>query len=293
MVASIAVVIASVGRPEVLGVHVARLKAQTRPPDRIVLSVPSEADLPTTSGVLLGVDRLIAPKGLCAQRNAALDAIGQEYELVAFLDDDYLPSLFAIERIVAFFDAHPEIAGANGTLLADGANGPGISAGEAIELLDDHDRGPAPPHDVIRTLHGLYGCNMVLRGSAIEGMRFDDRLKLYGWQEDIDFSARALARGQLVKTSAFTGVHLAEKRGRIAGVRLGYSQVINPVYLAAKGTMRRSYAARIIAKSLVANHFRALHPEPWVDRLGRIRGNWLGVMDCLRGRLTPERIEAL
>jgi hypothetical protein len=35
---------------------------------------------------------------------------------------------------------------------------------------------------------------------------------------------------------------------------------------------------------------RALRPEPWVDRRGRARGNWLAMFDLLRGRVVPERI---
>ncbi|MFN9505021.1 MAG: glycosyltransferase family 2 protein, partial [Rubrivivax sp.] len=73
----------------------------------------------------------------------------------------------------------------------------------------------------------------------------------------------------------------------------GYSQVINPVYLARKGTMSMSYARRLILKNVAANHLKALRPEPWVDRMGRVRGNWIGFMDVIKGRVTPERIESL
>jgi len=32
------------------------------------------------------------------------------------------------------------------------------------------------------------------------------------------------------------------------------------------------------------------HPEPWVDRRGRVRGNLMAFRDLLRGRLDPRRI---
>jgi hypothetical protein len=134
---------------------------------------------------------------------------------------------------------------------------------------------------------------MAYRVSAIGSTRFDERLKLYAWQEDIDFAASLHDRGRVVKTFAFAGVHMGIKSGRTPGKRLGYSQVINPSYLARKGTMRVGFAAKLIIRNVVANHLKSLRPEPWVDRLGRAKGNWIGLADLLRGRVTPERIEQL
>jgi hypothetical protein len=50
------------------------------------------------------------------------------------------------------------------------------------------------------------------------------------------------------------------------------------------------YARKIVLRNIVANHMRAFRPEPWVDRMGRARGNWLAMFDLIRGRVTPERI---
>jgi hypothetical protein len=130
---------------------------------------------------------------------------------------------------------------------------------------------------------------MAFRTTAIGSVRFDERLPLYGWQEDVDFSARI--DGELIKTDAFVGVHCGVKAGRERrGEGLGYSQIANPLYLVRKGSMSRSHAIRHCTRNFLANHIRALHPEPWVDRRGRLRGNWIALFDCLRGRLDPERI---
>jgi GT2 family glycosyltransferase len=67
---------------------------------------------------------------------------------------------------------------------------------------------------------------------------FDERLPLYGWQEDVDLSRRLAAFGTVVKVPAARGVHLSVKLGRNSGVRLGYSQIANPLYLSFK---RRGY----------------------------------------------------
>ncbi|MFM9882251.1 MAG: glycosyltransferase family 2 protein, partial [Burkholderiales bacterium] len=74
---------------------------------------------------------------------------------------------------------------------------------------------------------------------------------------------------------------------------IGYSQVVNPVYLVRKGTMDWRYAFKIVSRNVSANHLRAFGAEPWVDRIGRVRGNWIGVLDVLRGKITPERVEKL
>jgi hypothetical protein len=119
---------------------------------------------------------------------------------------------------------------------------------------------------------------MVYRASAIGSCRFDERLRLYGWQEDVDFAASLSSRGRIVKTFAFSGVHQAVKYGRTSGVRLGYSQVVNPLYL---------------VRNVLANHLKTFKPEPRIDRAGRMKGNWIAFRDLMLGRLMPERIEAL
>jgi GT2 family glycosyltransferase len=286
----VAVIVASLGRPEALSNLLDDLARQTRVPDRILLSVTAPEDAPSNAAKHPGVEIIVAPKGSCAQRNAALDHLAGAADAVLFVDDDYVPSRFAVERAVALLLQCPEIAGATGDLVADGIHGPGIMVEEARRMLEDYDRRQAPPLQASHDLGGLYGCNMVFRGSAIREIRFDERLPLYGWQEDIDFAARARRHGRIVKTFAFGGVHLGIKTGRSSGVRVGYSQVVNPVYLVRKGTMDSRYARKIIVRNVMANHVRALRPEAWVDRMGRLRGNWLGLIDLLRGRVCPERI---
>lgn len=286
----VAVIIASLGRPLALAELLESLAVQTRFPDRIVLALTGQSDGPPAAVNYPNVEIIYGPRGSCAQRNAALDHLGGDADVILFMDDDYVPSRFAVERAVELLIHYPDVAGATGHLLADGIHGPGIAIDEARQMLADYDRQAAPPVCPYRDLGGLYGCNMVFRVSAIRDVRFDERLPLYGWQEDIDFSAQAQRNGRTVKTFAFAGVHRGLKGARSSGVRVGYSQVVNPVYLVGKGTMERRYARRIIIRNVAANHLRAFRPEKWVDRLGRLRGNWLGIIDLLLGRARPERI---
>lgn len=286
----VAVIVASLGRPEALADLLESLAQQTLVPDRIILSVTVPDDGPLNMSSHPNADLVISPKGSCAQRNAALVHLGADADVVMFLDDDFLPSRFALERAVDLLEQHPDLAGATGHLVADGIHGPGLSLAETRKMIATYDNQPAPPIDPSHDLRGLYGCNMVFRASAIADLRFDERLPLYGWQEDIDFAARARPHGRIVKTFAFAGVHRGLKSGRSPGVRVGYSQVVNPIYLVRKGTMDARYARKIILRNVVANHLRVFRPEAWVDRGGRLRGNWLAMLDLLRGRSRPERI---
>jgi GT2 family glycosyltransferase len=290
----VAVIIASMGRPECLATMIRRLRVQTLAPSRIILSVAAKADIPRDADLLEGVEVAIGPKGLPTQRNTGLRVLAGDCDVVAFFDDDYIPSATALEHAAAFFAAHPEVVGANGLILADGINSPGISTEEAIGIVERFDaQAAAVDLTIHEDLEGLYGCNMIYRVAAIGDTRFDERLKLYGWQEDIDFAVKLSRHGRTVKSKAFAGVHQGVKGARTSGFRFGYSQVINPLYLMRKGTMSRKFALRLMLVNLLANHVRVFRPEPWVDRRGRLRGNWLGLWDAVNGRLTPERIETL
>lgn len=94
----------------------------------------------------------------------------------------------------------------------------------------------------------------------------------------------------MVRTNYFGGVHLGVKSGRTSGTRLGYSQIANPIYLVAKGTMRRSPAAKMALTNFIANLVKSPVPEAYIDRRGRLKGNLLALIDVLRGANHPTRI---
>lgn len=290
---SVAVAIASLGRPELVAQMRELMAQQTLKPDILVFSVVSEADLPTDFAED-GMCRVVmGAKGAAAQRNTAIDWLGGRYDVVAFFDDDFIPARTSIAGIERFFRTHPEVAGATGKVIADGINTAGISREEAEAILAAHPSRDNTPNCIVASLYGVYGCNMAFRSDVIANTRFDERLKMYSWLEDIDFASSLRDRGRIVKTFAFAGVHQGVKTGRTSGVRLGYSQVINPAYLVRKGTMRRNFAVKMTVRNVIANHLKCLRPEPWVDRWGRVKGNWIGLSDLVRGNLTPERIEHL
>lgn len=281
----VAVVIASVGRPNEVAHLLERLALQTAPPSAVILSVGGDQDLPST--VPDDIVVIKGPKGLPAQRNRGLAALETSgCDVVVFYDDDFVPAFDSLERFGRLFADNPGVMGATGRVLADGITTAGVSKDDAVRLVDGETAWEADQAR-LADVPGLYGCNMAFRYAAIGGDRFDESLPLYAWQEDTDFSRRLLDRGRLVKSDAIIGVHRGVKGGRNSGVKFGWSQIVNPLYLVRKGSMPAGFAARLICKNLAANHLRVLRPEPWVDRWGRVRGNWKAIAYVLSGRLDP------
>lgn len=288
----IAIGIATRGRPAILAEMLRELDLQTRAPDRILVCHVTPSDVGDVARDFPGVEFLTAEAGLPRQRNRILDAIG-DCDAVLFLDDDFIaapPWLAALEAVLL---AHPDCAVATGTVVADGAKGPGITPDEARAILAA-DTPPASLTAAHEHFNG-YGCNMALRLAPVRehALRFDEKLPLYAWYEDIDLTRRMLPHGKILRLEGARGVHLGVKQGRVPGVRLGYSQVVNPIYLARKGSFPWSHAIPSAGRHCLINLLRSIRPEPEVDRWGRFRGNLRGVWDLLTGRADPERILSL
>jgi GT2 family glycosyltransferase len=286
----IGVVIATLGRALEAGQVLARLQRQSLLPARIIFSVEKPEDLP--AGGVSGFEVVFGSRGLCAQRNRGMARLG-DCDLVVFYDDDFLPSLRSLEGLAELFSRHPDVVGATGVVLADGVTRGGVPFAEAEAIVEAYDSAPPVAPSILADVRSAYGCNMAYRCRAVAGLRFDERLALYGWQEDVDFAGQIAARGRVVTTNAFAGVHMGVVKSRTPGLRLGFSQMVNPVYLVRKGTMRPGHAARIMGCNLIANHLRALAPEPHIDRKGRLAGNWAGLFHLAGGGLEPERIASM
>lgn len=280
----VSVIIASRHRAEEVEQLLNALAQQSKLPTKIVLSVSEATDLPPNLPSEITV--VTGPPGLPAQRNRGLDLIQDKCEIIIFYDDDFLPSRSSIEEIAEFFSSHPDVVGATGQVLADGINGPGLSYPEALNILAAYEAKARPPL-VIEDFLCAYGCNMAFRCAGIGTKRFDEKLPRYAWQEDMDFAGQIATAGKVLRTNAFAGVHRGIKKGRGQGLDLGFSQIVNPVYLVRKGTMTRRKALTLMSRNIVANHVKVFRPEPYVDRWGRLRGNWVGLLHLLHGKADP------
>ena len=281
--------IATRGRPAILPEVLHGLSRHTRPADRILVCHATPDDI---GAPLPGIEYFTAPAGLPRQLNAIMDSAA-DCDVLLFLDDDFLaaPDYAAVTEAV--FAARPEVVVTTGTVIADGANGPGFPVAEGRRLL----AADTPPADSMAAhphFNG-YGCNMAFRMAVVRahGIRVDEALPAYAWYEDLDVTRLLGRHGSILRLEGARGVHLGAKVGRSPGLRLGYSQIANPIYLARKGTYPWNRALRSMARHWAMNLARSPFPEPWADRWGRFRGNMLALADLARGRLRPGRIEEL
>ena len=288
---NIAVVVATLGRPHIVSATLSYLlKTQSFGPAAVIISCVDRDDagdavnLPTVSVV-------IGRPGLPAQRNAALAALPPGIDIVVFFDDDFVAEAGWLATAAQTFSEEPQVVAFTGRVLADGIKGPGLSFDEAVRIVEAAEE-PCTWSRI--EPYSPYGCNMAFRLSAVGELKFDERLVLYGWLEDRDFGGALANRGgRLIKCAGARGVHMGVKSGRVPGDRLGYSQVVNPIYLLRKGTMNIGQVASHLFRNISSNIARSIRPEPFIDRRGRLRGNLRGLADVLRGHLDPNQAAAL
>jgi len=289
--ARLAVVLASAGRPTLLAAALRTCSAQLDVGFAGVVSVPDEASLPEDRTLLKDWRVVVGTRGLAAQRNAGLDVL-DDADVVAFFDDDAVLRPDYLANAVRFLEQNPDVVALTGRVLRDGATTGEVPAEEAAQALADSAGEPAV--GTWRRTRELYGCNFVVRASIAHAERFDERLPLYSWLEDHDFARRCLRRGALAAVDDCVIVHrAAASGGRQAHRRLGYSQLMNPVYLWRKGSFPLWLAAWQIFRPVAKNVVCAARGSAKQWRRERLGGNLTAAADVLRGRFTPERIKEL
>jgi GT2 family glycosyltransferase len=288
----LALVIASHRRPDILQKVIRRLISQTRIPDEIIISAVVPGDVPEIANTIGNVRTIFGSAGLTSQRNRGISCLVGTADLIAFIDDDFIVGddyFLVMEKV---FEQDESIVGMTGEVIADGAQSSGLTFEEGLQLAEQYRQRDTAP--VIREIGGLYaqGYNGIIafRTSKLGLLRFDERLALYGWLEDVDFCGALSRSGKIVRANVAWGVHLGSKRGKGSEVRLGYSQIVNPAYIVKKGNMSLINALRLATRNFVANLVKSVHPESYIDRRGRLWGNVIGISHLMTGRLTPEYI---
>ena len=300
------VIVATKNRAKESYVLLDYLAAQTLVPTLTVLIGSEPQDIQGLDShplVINGRARvMLSNVGSTVQRNAGLDVVANEVPegashdndwFVTFFDDDFRPAPNWLENAHQTFRQNPEIAGLTGYLYADGIKSQfGISETDVVSYLDGS-KAQQPNWSnsgKSQILDGLYGCNMALRGIATLTTRFDERLPMYAWQEDADFSSRARQYGEMLLAPDCKGVHMGASSGRTSGLRFGYSQIANPIFLVRKGTMSRERALKLMGRNLLSNIAKTVLFDRIKDFPGRLRGNLRAISHLLRGKLDPQHI---
>jgi GT2 family glycosyltransferase len=294
---SIAVVLVSKGRPGILDDTIDSVMEQTLRPSQIIVVVPGNEDLPRKDrgGA---VREIVGPLGICVQRNAAIDAVPAETDLVAFFDDDFELRPDYLKVAFRFLEAHPDIVAFSGRLLANGE----VSRARAKELVAHS--APDPGTDDTFQAKGrdyiLHGCNMIIRRGVLSRERFDENLPLYAYGEDYEMTMRLERHGRVGKYGGCVGVHLETSGGRVREVQRGYSLIANNWYFVRKGSVHLSpfmswvrFWLVCVGKTFVicvGNWLRRDRTKDWRERT---RGLAIALADIVRGRCHPRRIVEL
>jgi GT2 family glycosyltransferase len=295
---NVSIVICTVNRPAILHDTVLSIVRQTYKAAEILIVSPGKEHVLEKTLEITGVRLLFGPLGSSSQRNVGLGQLGDKCDLVAFFDDDIELSASYLENIVRLFSEKKDVLIASGRLLHDGGRGTVITREQARALCQEYERNSKSVTEVryVPSDSAAYGCNMVVRYAAAKDVRFDERLTLYAWLEDRDYSHRLTkSRHRPVRFEGAVAVHLGSRSGRMGGVRLGFSVIVNPLYLWAKN---RTFPLLYIVvqywiRCLVGNILGILTRDSEYDRIGLLKGNLLGFKHLLSGSCDPAHITKL
>jgi GT2 family glycosyltransferase len=287
------IIVASAGRPSTLKGLLGHLDSQEDTDFSVIICVPDEASKPAEAeSIRTRFQLIIGPRGASAQRNAALRAVGQSVEAVIFLDDDAVPTHSYIKDVKRVLAENPTYVAFSGAVLLDGAQlGRELAHNEILTALNLY---ASSEDSQLRPTESLYGCNLVSRMPQALTISFDERLPLYSWLEDLDFSKRIQRLGSIGRTMSCAVVHIGSgSGGRLQHERFGYSQITNAVYLRTKSSIDSKKCLLLIGRPLVRNIVGSILGNSTSWRRQRLRGNILSLCDLVRGRVLPERIVSL
>jgi glycosyltransferase involved in cell wall biosynthesis/GT2 family glycosyltransferase/predicted O-methyltransferase YrrM len=200
---SASVVVTTYQRPERLADCLDALRAQSRPPDEVIVVV-HVSDAPSARLVRQRADgwpelrwvQIARPGTVAAYNRGLAVATGA---IVAYVDDDAVAGVDWLARIVETFAQDDRIAGVGGRDVivenervldrrersGTGAREPAVGRVQWFgRMLGNHHLGSGPPRDV----DVLKGVNMSFRRSALAGLGFDERLRGRGAQMHSELS---------------------------------------------------------------------------------------------------------
>jgi GT2 family glycosyltransferase len=236
---------------------ISNLSSQSLLPDELIIvdSSDSRKNIDTIENSINNTHLIRTNlKGTSVQRNIGIKNLDKKSNIVMFLDDDMILDQEYIKVISSVFEGDTEavIGGLEGYLLQDG------------KLLKDKVNG-----DEVSYTPSLYGCNMSFRVSAIKNIYFDEKLALYGWLEDWDFSFTVSKNYKLLKCNRAYGYHMQSPKSRVNGEKLGYVQIANRYYLNKKHGLKIDYFQFV--KHLGANLIRS-YKKSYLERFyGNVR----------------------
>ena len=295
IIAGVAVVIATVGRRNIVKETIDSLATRTTLPEVVIVVGVSVEDLPeiSPSWPFPVIVKQSPIKSSATQRNVGIKNLPDNIHTVCFLDDDMEVHDNYFLEVESSMRAK-EIAGFSSIVLVNG----NIERNKAREILDRYMIDPnLPGFGFMRDKWpGFYGCAMTVRRSLLEIEKFDENLPLYAIGEDAEMGFRLSRHGFVGGSGRSPVVHLAAKSGRISEVGVGYAQVINILYFANKGIgypKSKAYWESLVKLplvNLVCLLVPKLEKRRNIDRRGRVIGNLYALRDVVIGKIDPMRL---
>ena len=107
----VAVIIATRSRPALLRFTVDLLAHKSRPADRIIVVGTHANDIAFLDPARTDVTAVVGRTGSALQRNDALQIACDAYDTVVFFIDDFVTSLFWLEKAVTLFVTRADLSG--------------------------------------------------------------------------------------------------------------------------------------------------------------------------------------
>jgi len=159
----------------------------------------------------LSVDYIqVLPPGLTRQRNAGLNAVSDDINLVGFLDDDIVLESQCVKNMIDFWSQTSEDTGGVGLNIIDNVYPNKPAWFFRLFLIRDNNPGkilksgrnvPYCPADKTHRTQWLCGGATVWRKDVFEKFKFDEWFSAWGTADDMDFSYRVSKEYRLTVVS--------------------------------------------------------------------------------------------
>lgn len=259
-------------RPKPLSQLLHSVQAQTLYPNEVLIIDGSTNE---ETGIILKENKfenlkyfLVAPeqRGLTKQRNYGIERVGEEMEIVCFLDDDTVLEPNYFEQLLKTYQIYPEALGVGGYIINesqcefvgydyipkidefffdgwkrnDGSRfvlrkklGLDSDCPPGYSSLYSHGRsvGFLPPSSKIYEVEMLMGGVSSFRKKVFETLKFSTYFEGYGLYEDADFTLRVAKKGKLYLNTAAQLNHYHDASGRPNQYQYGKMVVRNGWYV--------------------------------------------------------------
>lgn len=265
-------IICSYLRPKSLLILLQSVQEQTVYPNEILIidgSTNGETGIVLKENRFEGLKYFLVPpehRGLTKQRNYGIEQVGNEMEIVCFLDDDTVLENDYFEQLLKTYQIYPEALGVGGYIInesecefvgydyipkideyffdgwkrKDGSRfvlrkklGLDSDCPPGYSSLYSHGRsvGFLPPSGEIYEVEMIMGGVSSFRKKIFESIRFSTYFEGYGLYEDADFTLRVAKKGKLYLNTSAKLNHYHDASGRPNQYQYGKMVVRNGWYV--------------------------------------------------------------